>query len=404
MLTPLLVSILCAAPSLTLLDSVKGHAMVELFDDGRWLNLDWRWAEVKTGDAADYVLEVDLYELAGKKPLTLRVPMRPLHARAVDLFVDGTNEHPTRGKAVAPFHIEVVDYRPAANELSLVVKNSRSKKDDSWKRRWLWVVLNAEDGKVVRAHVLHEETGGKGEEHDFKLELRAIVPGGAEAWFSSNLKRAGDKPGFTALTLTISRVDLVTGKTQWSQALELPASNNKNRAGFRFEAAQDFTAMVFAEYSENASEPIEPKPAAYVVWPATGRVQQLEIPYTPYALAFDAKSETLLLGSNQARKLVTYRLSNGKAVSEVGTGEHLHRAYLLPGGTHMLVMYGGATAELRAWPALKPVTKLTAKSLELDGFCPDGARRSPDGRTIAFPRCDARGLTTGDGVVVLGVK
>lgn len=395
-----------AAPSVSVVATLPGTGSIGAapLDDGRFVLLNRRWANVKTGDASDLVLELDVADVATQQTRTLTLPMKPLHGAASELFVDGTNLHPTRGKAIAPFDLDVTDFRPEAKEVSFLVKNSRKSSTGDFKRRWLWVVLDAEDGHLVRAHRLHEESGTKDEEPLFRLAVDGVAPGGKAVWLHGT-RRAPVDGGRESATITAQKFDLTTGEAVVTKQFSLPPSAYRNRLGLHFAANGDFSALVFAEYSEQAAEPLDPRPRAHVVSTTSDEVSSFEIPYTPYALALDAKGERLLLGSNQSRTLRVYRVKDGKVLAEVKVGAHLQKAFLLPGEAHLLALYNGATAELRAWPTLKPATTVSAKALGLVAFHGEGAFLSADGTLVVTRKAEPSGLTTLDGgAVVLRVK
>ncbi|MBN2495676.1 MAG: hypothetical protein JXR96_13870 [Deltaproteobacteria bacterium] len=327
----------------------------------RYVRLRQKILRGSSEDRGTDKLDLGILDLAGPQVLTLSLPMAPIHERAADLLIDGRphESYPGTYKHAA-YKLELIRYEPEKNRAGLLVRNKLAGPEKSWRQRFSYVHWDLKAKTVARSSILREVSGPYARRHDFKIHnLGPEADGVHHLLWHSEARADPKREGWEAHRVEILRLDVDAGKVEKAYALDLPASNNKNRIGLDIGHTPGFEIIAFAEYSEQGDEPIEPRPAIYVVWLNEKRHITFEAPYTCYGIAIDRAGTQMVIGSNQSRTLTKYDLKTGKKGAVSKTIAHLHHLGLSPDEKWLYVMPAGKRAELRAWPSLKLKNRLT---------------------------------------------
>ncbi len=392
-----------AAPVLKLEQTVQlkcTRCEARFLDGGRFVaaGSDWR-APYPHKDHRSAVWETQVYDLEGKAARTVVVPLAPLFDAEKELFIDGSALHRVSAthavRAISPTLVAYRDGRAFA-----LVEN-RVHEGRAKRARWVWAVFDGE--QLVASRVL-AEVADDGSGRRAALEVKAVQPLPGDEFLLLLSSHSGTEPEIK-LSVELRRIALDTGETVWSRTLELPPSNNANRSGFSVGFSKNYDVIALGDYSEEAGEPLVPRPQLHVVWTKADRVLHLDAPYTPYGIVINEAGTLMAVAGNQNEKLYRYDLTGGKKTGEFPMGKHTHRLLLTSDEKRLVVLSAKREADVRPWPALAPAKKLTASSVtKQQTFCARDATLSHDRRRLVLPSCSQHGFTDDTGFVSVSIE
>ncbi|EQA43507.1 hypothetical protein LEP1GSC050_1336 [Leptospira broomii serovar Hurstbridge str. 5399] len=339
-----------------------------------------------------------LFDMRDRKTFDLSPPIAEFAASNPDVFIDATPIRTfSNGRSFVQFNTNLVFFDGTKG--GLILKNRSRPGQPKSIERTIYLDWDIGSNKINWSKTISEldqfenldiKVGPNSVESKSILRNLMISIGidSKNGIYYYRIEKDKDNLGWpSSISILSFSIDSKKIEEVASFSIEKITGGNNFYSELGITASSDFSKLAILEYSELVWKKLV---KGHVLDLKSGKMIDFAIPVSPYGVAFDPTNENLLILSNETGKLVKTNLSS----LEQETFDSIKGARNLifsNTGKFVFVFVHGGLVEVRSWPSLKSLKKISVSSLQTgqSAWEPGGSVFSSDGTYATIPESDA---------------